>query len=118
MFIHVENLKQRAPTNLFIALLKNQEFKNKFIKYYEDFVENIGSMTKINTIIQEFDEEISILIGYSTSRWKGYLGGSKKENIIEAILTYKNKTLPEIKKFLEERPKYTLEHMKNYFKIK
>ena len=118
MFTHVENSKQRAPTNLFIALLKNQEFKNKFIKYYEDFVENIGSMTKINTIIQEFDEEISILIGYSTSRWKGYLGGSKKENIIEAILTYKNKTLPEIKKFLEERPKYTLEHMKNYFKIK
>jgi hypothetical protein len=117
MFAHVENKKQRHPTNIFIALLKNEEFKNKFIEYYEGFVKNIVPMSIINPIIKEFDEEISILIGYSISRWKGYLGGTKKEYLLEAILIYKNKTLQEIKKFLEERPKYTLENMKKYFKI-
>ena len=105
MFAHVDNKKQ------------NEEFKNKFIEYYEGFVKNIVPMSIINPIIKEFDEEISILIGYSISRWKGYLGGTKKEYLLEAILIYKNKTLQEIKKFLEERPKYTLENMKKYFKI-
>lgn len=117
MFIHVENSKTRAPTNIFVALLANQEFKTKFIKYYEDFVNNYVTMDKINPIIKQFDEEISILIGYSISRWKGYLGGPKKDYIIESIIKYKEKTLPEVKKFLEERPKYTLKNMKNYFNL-
>ena len=117
MFTHVDSSKQRHPTNLFIALLKNEEFKNKFIEYYEGFVKNIVPMSIINPIIKEFDEEISILIGYSISRWKGYLGGTKKEYLLEAILIYKNKTLQEIKTYPEERPKYNLENMKKYFKI-
>lgn len=41
MFTHIESSKQRHPTNLFIALLKNEEFKNKFIEYYKGFVKNI-----------------------------------------------------------------------------
>ena len=105
MFAHVDNKKQ------------NEEFKNKFIEYYEGFVKNIVPMSIINPIIKEFDEEISILIGHSISRWKGYLGGTKKEYLLKLILIYKNKTLQEIKKFLEERPKYTLENMKKYLKI-
>ena len=117
MFTHVESSKQRAPTNIYIALLKNEEFKNKFIKYYENFVNTIPTMNIVNPIVQEFEEEISILIGYSISRWKGYLGRSKKEYILESILNYRNKSLPPIKEFLEKRPKYTIENMKKYFKI-
>ena len=117
MFTHVESSKQRAPTNIYIALLKNEEFKNKFIKYYENFVNTIPPMNVVNPIVQEFEDEISILIGYSISRWKGYLGLSKKEYIIESILNYKKKSLSQIKEFLEKRPKYTIENMKKYFKI-
>ena len=118
MFTHVEDSKKRAPTNLFIALLKNEEFKNKFIKYYEDFVNNITPKDLLDSVIKHFDEEISILIGYSVCRWKGYLGGPKREIIIESIIKYKDNSLQEIKEFLEKRPKYTIEHMKNYFNIK
>ena len=117
MFTHVNDKGQRHPTNLFVALLKNEEFKNKFIKYYENFVNTIPTMNIVNPIVQEFEEEISILIGYSISRWKGYLGRSKKEYILESILNYRNKSLPPIKEFLEKRPKYTIENMKKYFKI-
>ena len=106
--------KDIYPTNLFLALLKNKDFKNKFIKSYEDFINNAMSMNRINSVIQKFDEEISILLGYSYTRWWGYLGGPKKETIIEAIYNYKNKILTKIKKFYEERPIYTLENMKNY----
>ena len=117
MFNHVDQRGQRHPTNLFIALLKNEEFKNKFINYYIDFVNNKVPMSKIEPINTKFFKVTSILIGYSISRWKGYLGDSKEDYLIEAILNYKEKTLQEIRTFLEERPKYTIQNMKNYFKI-
>ena len=117
MFNHVDQRGQRHPTNLFIALLKNEEFKNKFINYYIDFVNNKVPMSKIEPIYTKFFKVTSILIGYSISRWKGYLGDSKEDYLIEAILNYKEKTLQEIRTFLEERPKYTIQNMKNYFKI-
>ena len=89
MFTHVESSKQRHPTNLFIALLKNEEFKNKFIEYYKGFVKNIVQMSIINPILKEFDEEIIFLIGYSISRWKGYLRDTKEEYLLEVIQIYK-----------------------------
>ena len=117
MFTHVANSGQRAPTNIYVALLKNEEFKNKFIDYYENYVNTIPTLDIVYPIIQQFDEEISLLIGYSISRWKGYLSSSKEESITEAILNYRNKTLPSIKEFLENRPRCTLENMRKYFKI-
>ena len=117
MFTHVENSGQRAPTNIYVALLKNEEFKNKFIEYYENYVNTIPTLDIVYPIIQQFDEEISFLVGYSISRWKGYLYSSKEESISESILNYRSKTLPSIKEFLENRPRCTLENMRKYFKI-
>ena len=117
MFTHVANSGQRAPTNIYVALLKNEEFKNKFIEYYENYVNTIPTLDIVYPIIQQFDEEISFLVGYSISRWKGYLYSSKEESISESILNYRSKTLPSIKEFLENRPRCTLENMRKYFKI-
>ena len=47
-------------------------------------------------------------------RWYGYLETSKEESINRGIVNYKKKILPNLKKFFEERPKYTLENMRNY----
>ena len=105
--------KDSHPTNLFLALLKNNEFKYKFMKSYENFVNNAMSMNIVNPIIKFFSEEISYLLGYSL-RWYGYLETSKEESIIRGVANYKVKVLPKLKKFYEERPKYTLENMKNY----
>ena len=102
------------PANLFKALLKNEEFKQKFMKSYENFVYNAMSMNIVNPIIKFFNEEISYFIGYSYMRWYGYLEASKEESIFNGIVNYKVKVLPKLKKFYEERPKYTLENMKNY----
>jgi hypothetical protein len=106
--------KDSHPTNLFLALLKNNEFKYKFMKSYENFVYKAMSMNIVNPIINYFSEEISYFLGYSYMRWYGYLETSKEESIIRGILNYKIKVLPKLKKFYEERPKYTLENMKKY----
>ena len=106
--------KKSHPTNLFLALLKNYEFKKKFMKSYEKFVYNAMSMKIVNPIIKFFNKEISYLLGYSYMRWYGYLETSKEESINRGIVNYKKKILPNLKKFFEERPKYTLENMRNY----
>ncbi len=83
------------------------------MKFYEEFINNIMPMDKINSIIEKFKEEITYLIAYSYERWSGYLGSSKKETIKDAFVNY-NKILKNLNIFFEKRPKYTLENMKNY----
>ena len=110
--------KDSHPTNLFLALFKNKEFKYKFMKSYENFINNAMSSNIVNPIITFFNEEISYFLGYSYMRWYGYLETSKKESIIKWRSNYKTKVLPKKKKFYEERPKYTLKNMNNFLSNK
>ena len=114
MFKHMDNAKRNPPTNLFVALLKNNEFKNKFIEVFEEYANNIMNLDKANAIIQEFYGEVTDLIGYSQSRWWGYFGGTRLENIAYARNNYQNNILPQMKKFFEERAKYALDQMRQY----
>ena len=84
MFRHMDKGKRTAPTNLFVALLKNDEFKTKFINVFQEYANNIMSLDKANVLIQEFYGQVTDLIGYSQSRWWGYFGGSRLENIAYA----------------------------------
>ena len=105
----------KAPTNLFVALLKkNKDFKEKFMALFEEYANTIMSTDKANALIQEFQGEVADLIGYTQSRWWGYFGGSRLENIAYAKNNYQTKILPDMKKFFEERPKYALDQMKQY----
>jgi hypothetical protein len=113
-FKHIDKAKNKAPTNLFVRLFQNENFRNKFEKIYEKYVYNIMSLEKVNPIIEEFYGDFTTLLSYSQTRWWGYFGGSKMENIAYAKSNYQNKILPKIKKFFEERPKYTINQMKQY----
>ena len=113
-FRHMDRAKNDPPTNLFVALLKNDEFKTKFKSVFEDFANNVMSLDKANPILQDFNDKITTLIGYTQSRWWGYFGGTRLENIAYAKNNFQNTVLPGIKKFFEERKKYALDQMKQY----
>ena len=113
-FRHMDRAKNDPPTNLFVALLKNEEFKKKFKSVFEEFANNVMSLDKANPIIQEFNDKITTLIGYTQSRWWGYFGGTRLESIAYAKNNFQNTVLPGIKKFFEERKKYALDQMKQY----
>ena len=113
-FRHMDRAKNDPPTNLFVALLKNEEFKTKFKSVFEEFANNVMSLDKANPIIQEFNDKITTLIGYTQSRWWGYFGGTRLENIAYAKNNFQSTVLPGIKKFFEERKKYALDQMKQY----
>ena len=108
MFRHMDYGKRVAPTNLFVALLKNKEFKEKFVNVFEEYANKIMSKDKTNPIIQELYGEVTDLIGYTQSRWWGYFGGTRLDNIAYAKNNFQNTILPQKKQFFEERSKYAL----------
>ena len=114
MFRHMDGGKNKEPTRLFVALLKNNEFKTKFKKTFEEYSNTIFSPDKANILVQEFNGQVTDLIGYSQSRWWGFFGGSRLENIAYAKNNYQTTVLPQMKKFFQERGKYALEHMGQY----
>ena len=116
MFKHMDNGKKEQPTTLFVALLKNNEFKTQFKKVFEEYSKSIFSTDKTNSLIQEYSSKVTDLIGYTQSRWWGFFGGSRLENIAYAKNNYQTTVLPQMKKFFEERAKYALQHMNNYIK--
>ena len=59
------------PTYLFIALSKNEDFRNKFINIYCDYVNDVMSLYRINLIIEDFKENVTELIVNSLQKWRG-----------------------------------------------
>ena len=113
-FQHMDKRKIYPPTNLFVALLKNEEFKKKFQNIFEYYTNNIMRGDKINILLEEYKDNITDLICNSQTRWWGYFSGTKLEVYAYIKNKFHSSFLPNLKKFFEERPKYSLEHMIKY----
>ena len=112
MFNHVFKEKN-VPTNLFINLLNNNEFKEKFKKVFEEYVNKVMTLDKVNELINEFKNSLTEMLANTQIRWAGYYG-NKLEIYSNAKNQFLNKELPQIKKFFEERAKYALEDMEEH----
>ena len=113
-FQKVEQKSNQSPTDLFVALLKNEEFKNQFARIYCDYANEVMREDKIKEMTERYKEECSDLVGYSQLRW---WGGSSK---IEGYNHWKNNyhmVLEKIYRFFVERPMFTLRHMKEHLRL-
>ena len=104
------------PTSLFMALLKNVNFRKRFQSIYEEYANNVMTMDKVEPILQEYFEEMPDLFSFSIARWDGKNKSSKIEKIQNAKINFLNKIIPQIRKFFKNRPIVTLEHMKQFLK--
>ena len=109
-----EGFGSYPPTSLFLALLKNEEFRTKFERIYEEYANEVMTMDRVEPILEEY-EEIGDLYSLSIARWNSQ-NISKIENIQNNKSYFKNKILPQIKKFFENRAEVTLEHMRKFLK--
>ena len=100
----VNNLKnlernKRPPTNLFLALLKNEYFRNKYILRFCDFANGIFNLDKIDLLINDYKDNYLDMLANSKVRWKGFT----YDNELEAFAAAKNdfiKTFDDIRKIL------------------
>ena len=105
------------PTNLFLALIKNNtEFKEKFVNMMCDYANGLYYKERVNELIDKYREECTDLVAYSQLRWTG----DKFFSTFEGYAFYKNnyyQSLDKLQYFFEERPKYILQHMKNFINL-
>lgn len=113
-FQKVEQKSDKSPTELFVALLKNEEFKNKFAIIYCDYANEVMREDKIKEMTERYREEVSDLVGYSQLRWWG--GSSKTDGYNHWKNNY-HMVLDNIYRFFVERPMFTLRHMKEHLKL-
>ncbi|MDO5559369.1 MAG: CotH kinase family protein [Oscillospiraceae bacterium] len=113
-FRHMDNANTEAPTNLFVSLLKNENFRNKFANVYCDYANEVLTSEKANAMAQTYNSNYTERLASTVVRWWGYFGGSKESNLSYNRNLYQNTTLNNIRKFFSNRADYTLEDMKNY----
>ena len=104
-----------SPTNLFVALFKNDDFKKKFAKVYCDYANEVMNIDRIKEMVSRYKEENTDLVAYSQLRWWG--ADSKMEGYSHWKSNYIN-ALDNIQRFFENRAKSTLQHMKQHFGLK
>lgn len=115
-FQHMD-AKSGAPTNLFIQLLKNQDFRTKFVNVYCDYANEVLTPEKANEMAERYSREYTEQIANSTVRWWGYFGGSKESNLSYHRNLYQNTTLNQIRTYFDQRADYTIEDMQNYLEL-
>lgn len=111
---YVDNAGKYAPTNLFLNLLNNEDFRNRFVNVYCDYANEVLTPEKANAMAAVYSRDYTEQLANTTVRWWGFFGGSKESNMSYNREQYRNKTLPQIQKFFEERAGYTLEDMQEY----
>ena len=118
-FEHVQSRVERAPIiPLFLSLLKNNtDFQHKFVNVFCDYANDVYNMTNLRKIFEKFREEYSESVPNSRLRWYGGRYDSK----LEGYANYKSsylRSIDSITKFFEDRPKYALQHMKDFIGLR
>ena len=114
-FQKLEQKSRLSPTNLFLALFRNEEFKKRFANIYCDYANEVMNLDKIKEMVTRYKEENSDLVGYSQLRWWG--ATSKLEGFSHWKSNYQQ-SLDNIQRFFENRPQATLQHMKQRFGLR
>ncbi|MDO5559368.1 MAG: CotH kinase family protein [Oscillospiraceae bacterium] len=106
-----------APTNIFVSLLKNEEFRNKFVSVYCDYANEVMSPSKADAVASDYVADYKDLIADTTLRWEGWDNETTKDE-----LEYQGENfchmIDDIRDYFNNRAEYTLEHMKAYLCLK
>lgn len=114
-FQRVKSKAQKAPTNLFVSLLKNENFKKRFATIYCDYANEVMNVNKVKEMVPRYKEENADLVGYSQLRWWG--ATSKEEGFAHWRNNYQQ-SMDNIQRFFENRAQFTLQHMRQHLELR
>ena len=115
----LKNLERnrKAPTNLFLALvIKNKEFRNKYILRFCDYVNWVFNIDRVDALIADYKDNYIEKLAEGKVRWKGTEYSSEKEAFANYKTSY-SKNFDDIRKYFANRPKYALDHMKQHLQL-
>lgn len=112
-FCHIAE-RSGNPTGLFLNLLKNKEFRDKFAAVYCDYANEVAGADKGVARTEMYSNKYADLLADNLTRWWGYFGSPQNETFAWNKQDYQGKVIQRIKTFFSKRGDYTLEDMKNY----
>lgn len=95
------------------SLLKNNEFKNKFINYICDISNSKETLDKVNNILNEMQFSISSELRFHFEKWFNIKSSSSLNNKMKAW----DSEIGKMRLFAEQRPKFLLQFTKEQFKL-
>lgn len=104
-------------TSLFLNLLKNQEFRNKFAAVYCDYANEVARADKGIARTEMYSTQYADLLANNLTRWWGYFGSPQNETFAWNKQDYQGNVIQRIKTFFSKRADYTLEDMKNFLRL-
>lgn len=113
-FKHMEKRSDAAPTNLFVSLLKNKDFRDKFAAVYCDYANEVAKKDKGIALAEKYSSDYADILARSSTRWWGYFGGDAESTYRWNVKNYQSNIISDIKTFFTQRENYTLEDMKSY----
>ena len=118
-FKHAQSRVNRAEINsLFLSLLENNtDFQKRFVNIYCDYANEVYSPQKVKKILEKYRDNYIELVPNTLLRW----GRSNFDSKLEGFANCKSKYLNDIDSiinFYENRPNYTLQHMKDFIGLK
>ena len=117
MFNYAKRRASEIPVNLFFNLLKsNKNFQKKFVNVHCDFANDVFHYNKVYKLIKQYKTNYTEIITNSELRWWGW----DFDIVLEGYAYFKShylKSLDSILVFFEERPKYTLKHLKEFIEL-
>ncbi|MDE5768681.1 MAG: CotH kinase family protein [Oscillospiraceae bacterium] len=109
---------ETAPTNFFVSLLKNKEFRLKFIKVYQSYANDLTTTDRIEQILAEYydKDQYMNLVGDSEVRWSdAWNYGSSKEQKKQGTQSYfRYSVLDNISNYFKKIDDYSIPYMYAY----
>lgn len=109
---------ETAPTNFFVSLLKNKEFRLKFIKTYQSYANDLTTVDQIEQILAEYydKDQYMNLVGDSEVRWSdAWNYGSSKEQKKQGTQSYfRYSVLDNISNYFKKIDDYSIPYMYAY----
>ena len=117
-FKHLERYEggKGFPLDLFFPLLNNEEFKNEFSLMFCDYANEVMKVERIKNLVNDYKENYIDMLANGQLRWMGYENGTKSEALEKNRNIY-IQNFDSILEFFEERPKYVMNHMKEYLNL-
>ncbi|MDE5855298.1 MAG: CotH kinase family protein, partial [Ruminococcus sp.] len=117
-FSHMDMQKADSPTNLFISLLDNEEFRSKFIKLYNLYADSIMTESKVNELINSYREKYTDMVVDSELRWNES-GFSDTDELKYTVIKneFERIFLEDVSKYFANVADYTIHDMYEYTSI-
>jgi len=114
-FQKFDGFTDKFPTTMFMALLKNPEFRQKFIDTFYFLGETVFEAEKMKNIIEDQKKYLKY---YNLCSWRWQSSPTEPlEEYIDNRMIFNNQSLDDMTEFFEKRPQYIYKYMYNYLGI-